>query len=675
MIVFLATFSRLAHACLSLSTIHEQVDAPVICQVVDTNAPAKSISHTVVGRNEMSWTTGIFESGFYGKVVRLPLHDMTLVDAVLIDGFEYPLGGWYGWGILDDNQGGGYFTVAVKGNAIRATLCTGNQLFRIRRLASENQDTDSTYKFIIESSEHDNIIDMMPGYSHVRHAALTRGIANIIVDHVIAYSSNFEANIGDYDNDSVPGTRDDAIAIYMNAISWLNIIYLVSDIQISARLAYAYPTNIYSLDIVAFDELIDRNDGILDEIFLVRDIVQADLGSYSRYVGPTGGSGTEAQGYNTNPNQWLSLYGTSLEGNISAHEIGHNMGMAHSRQSATLPHSSIPYAYSYCLPIAQRITLMGGGLCGQSPVLLQYSNPNLIYRLTSEPMGIDHNIDPSNSADGARAHNTTAPLIANFRAGTAIYPDCDGDQLLDAIEIGLDYETDYDDNTVPDACQIATDPSLDCNFDGILDSTQLEWDISWSDTLVEVIPPATREPVVVELRWDPDSDLIIDVILKANYNAAPVQDRRLEVFVNGVSVGFMFDGTWVNCSGSNADTLVVDWLSIPSPVVPGTLVVELVGPDILSGFCAPNQFLTANIDFQSVSPIDQDRDGLIDCMDPSCNIADNSTPYDQLDFVDVSTHLAWFNALDPRADLAPPLGVWNSVDISIFLDAYNAGCP
>lgn len=46
-----------------------------------------------------------------------------------------------------------------------------------------------------------------------------------------------------------------------------------------------------------------------------------------------------------------------------------------------------------------------------------------------------------------------------------------------------------------------------------------------------------------------------------------------------------------------------------------------------------------------------------------------------LNFFDVSTFLALFNAQDPRADLSAPFGQFNFFDIAAFINNFNAGCP
>lgn len=55
--------------------------------------------------------------------------------------------------------------------------------------------------------------------------------------------------------------------------------------------------------------------------------------------------------------------------------------------------------------------------------------------------------------------------------------------------------------------------------------------------------------------------------------------------------------------------------------------------------------------------------------------ADLAAPWGVLNFFDLSTYLAAYNAQNPSADLAAPFGVFNFFDISAYLASYNAGCP
>lgn len=58
-----------------------------------------------------------------------------------------------------------------------------------------------------------------------------------------------------------------------------------------------------------------------------------------------------------------------------------------------------------------------------------------------------------------------------------------------------------------------------------------------------------------------------------------------------------------------------------------------------------------------------------------CNASDLATPFGQHTFVDLSVYLNLFNAGDARADLAEPVGVFNAFDLFAFLNSFTAGCP
>lgn len=58
-----------------------------------------------------------------------------------------------------------------------------------------------------------------------------------------------------------------------------------------------------------------------------------------------------------------------------------------------------------------------------------------------------------------------------------------------------------------------------------------------------------------------------------------------------------------------------------------------------------------------------------------CSPADLAPPLGVLNFFDLSTYLARFNAGDPAADVAAPFGVLNFFDLSTYLGIFNAGCP
>ena len=59
---------------------------------------------------------------------------------------------------------------------------------------------------------------------------------------------------------------------------------------------------------------------------------------------------------------------------------------------------------------------------------------------------------------------------------------------------------------------------------------------------------------------------------------------------------------------------------------------------------------------------------------PSCNEADLAPPYGQLDAMDIITYVQLFMAGAPIADLASPYGVIDTADLSRFMLLYSVGC-
>ena len=112
--------------------------------------------------------------------------------------------------------------------------------------------------------------------------------------------------------------------------------------------------------------------------------------------------------------------GSCLTNQTLAHEFGHNQGSHHDRDNA----STAAYLYSYGyrtqeLPNNFR-TVMAYSCTWDCPRVSYFSNPDVFYDGT--PTGIDHDLDPDNSADNARSLDNTAPTVAQFRLSVAPPP-------------------------------------------------------------------------------------------------------------------------------------------------------------------------------------------------------------------------------------------------------------
>lgn len=58
-----------------------------------------------------------------------------------------------------------------------------------------------------------------------------------------------------------------------------------------------------------------------------------------------------------------------------------------------------------------------------------------------------------------------------------------------------------------------------------------------------------------------------------------------------------------------------------------------------------------------------------------CSIADIAPPCGVHDFLDIAAYLALYNSDDPAADVAEPYGLLNFFDVSSFISAFTGGCP
>ena len=195
----------------------------------------------------------------------------------------------------------------------------------------------------------------------------------------------------------------------------------------SANSAYANSgittrLNLVHVEAVNYDEsgnfntdlnrLTSGSDGYMDNVATLRDTHAADLvslfienGQYCglAWVGPSANYGFSV------------INRGCASGNLTfAHELGHNFGALH---DPYVESSNSPYAYGhgYALPAAGWRTVMAyNNVCvaaGTSCTRIPYfSNPNLTYGSTAQPLGT------AATSDNSRVHNQNAYTVANFRS-------------------------------------------------------------------------------------------------------------------------------------------------------------------------------------------------------------------------------------------------------------------
>jgi len=107
-----------------------------------------------------------------------------------------------------------------------------------------------------------------------------------------------------------------------------------------------------------------------------------------------------------------------VSGTTPAHEIGHNQGICHNREEAKCNNPAYDYSYGLCGPTFRSI-MSYSSPCGTARIR-HFSNPSVF--VDGQPTGINHDLDPINSAEGARTVNNTATTVAAYRSGPNATP-------------------------------------------------------------------------------------------------------------------------------------------------------------------------------------------------------------------------------------------------------------
>ena len=174
---------------------------------------------------------------------------------------------------------------------------------------------------------------------------------------------------------------------------------------------------------VALERLQRTNDGYLDSVHALRDQVGADLVALidedSNYCGIAYVMQGEAMSF---ANWAFSVtYSGCLASQTLAHEIGHNDGDAHDRaNSNVLGTFDWSFGHRRCVNDGFGFRTVMSYSCSGAARIQHFSNPSISWN--GYPTGIDHALDPANSADNARSMNLTADTVAAWRDSVSVNP-------------------------------------------------------------------------------------------------------------------------------------------------------------------------------------------------------------------------------------------------------------
>ncbi len=206
------------------------------------------------------------------------------------------------------------------------------------------------------------------------------------------------------------------------SVALANQAYRNSEINQQIRLVHAQQINYKEDDkgdiAAILKKLRTLNDGVMDEVGVLRDTYNADLvtllvGKEYVYCGISAILGHNANGAAFAPYGYNVVDSFCLEANMLSHELGHNMGGAHERELGHGP-GLYPYSYGYQNLDTLVYTIMAYGnhcdeVSGYNCTQINYfSHPTLLYK--GGPIGTVND-------DNHRTFNESRTVVANFRNG------------------------------------------------------------------------------------------------------------------------------------------------------------------------------------------------------------------------------------------------------------------
>jgi len=221
----------------------------------------------------------------------------------------------------------------------------------------------------------------------------------------------------------------------------------------SAEVAYTESGNI-STDLT---RLRSTTDGFMDQVHQLRNQYKADL--VALIVDNGGGYCGIAYVMANGPRASFANYAFSVTdrecvaNNTLTHELGHNMGNAHDRASGGT--GVFAYSYGYRDTVGKFRTIMAYPCPTVScPRVKYFSNPKIT--INGRPAGIDHRVNPMNSADNARSMNEVRNIVAAWRTGTSTSAATSPNTLRNSRanspadspnDVGDDSEDEFDDES------------------------------------------------------------------------------------------------------------------------------------------------------------------------------------------------------------------------------------
>jgi hypothetical protein len=163
-------------------------------------------------------------------------------------------------------------------------------------------------------------------------------------------------------------------------------------------------------------------DGLLDEVHALRTRVGADIVTLVSENSDSCGIAwsMRGEGASAASTAYNVVNAGCLSNQSLAHEVGHNQGNMHDRDStANVGAYPFSYGYRHCTDDGQGFRTIMAYACRGVARVARFSSPLLSYQ--GQPMGVAYETDPDNAADNVRSMNATADTVAAFRSVAGLH--------------------------------------------------------------------------------------------------------------------------------------------------------------------------------------------------------------------------------------------------------------
>jgi peptidyl-Asp metalloendopeptidase len=254
--------------------------------------------------------------------------------------------------------------------------------------------------------------DVSPQRLRYGRASTTDATTGYVHDLLVVYTPAAKARYGQATLESM----------IQNAVQVANQAYQNSKVGITLNLVGLQEINYVETGDIVKTSLYDikgTTDGKMDSVHKLRDTLGADIVSLIS-------QDTNSCGIAWSMRVKARVCATGVQrGQVSclsqhtlAHEIGHNQGNMHDRDS-TSNTGAFPYSYGFrrCVSDGTGFRTVMSYSCTGAKRVAWFSNPNAYYN--GYATGIAYESDPTKSADNARSMNNTADTVAAFRTAAA----------------------------------------------------------------------------------------------------------------------------------------------------------------------------------------------------------------------------------------------------------------